>query len=68
MDNYSGMNGVGFSYGFGLGLFDNLNAHDLVENLDKNVREEVMKHYNEFQSKEELERFIYHLNNDQKLI
>lgn len=45
-----------------LAFLDTLEGKEFYSSLDKDSREEVLKHSGEFQSKEEIERYLYHLD------
>lgn len=48
----------------GMILNDNMDAKDYYSNMDESGRAELVNYANKFQSKEELERYIYYLTDD----
>ena len=64
MDNY-GLYGLAtVPVSLGLILNENLDARDYFANMDDSGRSELINYANDFQSKEELERYIYYLTDD----
>ncbi|MDF2588472.1 MAG: hypothetical protein K0S41_2313 [Anaerocolumna sp.] len=62
MDNPSGLNTLPPT--LGLLLNENIEAQDYFYNMDEASKIELLHYANDFQSKEELERYLYYSNND----
>ncbi|GEM_PF-1966572 len=44
---------------------EDLGAKNYYDNMDEEQRAELLRNAKDFQSKEELERYLYHLDNDE---
>lgn len=60
--NYYGLNTLPISLSSILN--ENTDAMDYYTNMDDSARSELINYANDFQSKEELERYIYYLTDD----
>lgn len=50
-----------------LAFLNTLEGKEFYSTLDKDVREDVLKHSGEFQSIEEIERYLYHLDHSDSI-